>query len=102
MYPRGKVPAIQIILLKLILPAVWYSSHKTMIRKLIVEYNNCLRRLLGIPLSNSASGMFFNLNIQYFGDIHHNYINGFIVRVNNYNDTFVQSGKNVIYSPILN
>ena len=35
-------------------------------KNLKVTYNNSLRRLLGLPSHNSASGMFVNMNILSF------------------------------------
>ena len=37
--------------------------------RLRIAYNNNLRRLLGIPKHNSASGMFVQLNIKSFGEL---------------------------------
>ena len=45
----------------------WYDSTKAATKNLKVAYNNSLRRLLGLPRHNSASGMFVNLNIPSFG-----------------------------------
>ena len=39
-----------------------------------VAYNNSLRRLLGLPSHNSASGMFVNLNIPSFGELLRKYV----------------------------
>ena len=38
-------------------------------KNLRVAYTNSLRRLLGLPSHNSASGMFVNLNIPSFGEL---------------------------------
>ena len=43
-------------------------------KKLKVAYNNSLRRLLGLPSHNSASGMFVNLNIPSFGELLRKYM----------------------------
>ena len=37
---------------------MWYNCTVTAMRRLRIAYNNSLRRLLGIPKHNSASGMF--------------------------------------------
>ena len=47
----------------------WYDSTKAAMKNLKVAYNNSLRRLLGLPSHNSASGMFVNLNIPSFGEL---------------------------------
>ena len=46
----------------------WYDSTKAAMENLKVAYNNSLRRLLGLPSHNGASGMFINLNIPSFGN----------------------------------
>ena len=38
-------------------------------KNLNVAYNNSLRRILGLPSHNSASGMFVNLNVPSFGEL---------------------------------
>ena len=43
---------------------MWYNCTVTAMRRLRIAYNNSLRRLLGIPKHNSASGMFVQLNIK--------------------------------------
>ena len=45
-----------------------YDSTKNAMKNLIIAYNNSLRRLL-VPSHNSASGMFVNLNIPFFGKL---------------------------------
>ena len=47
----------------------WYDSTKTALKNLKVAYNNSLRRLLGLPSRNSASGMFVNLNIYFLVEL---------------------------------
>ena len=46
-------------------------------KKFKVAYNNSLRRLLGLPSHNSASGMFVNLNIPSFGELPRKYVYNF-------------------------
>ena len=48
-------------------------------KNLKVAYNNSLRRLLGLPSHNSASGrpMFVNLNIPSFGELLRKYVYNF-------------------------
>ena len=50
-------------------PPFWYDSTKTAVKNLKVANNNSLRRLLGLPSHNSASGMFVNLNIPSFEEL---------------------------------
>ena len=38
-------------------------------KKIMIAYNNSLRRLLSLPKHNSASEMFVNLNILLFGEL---------------------------------
>ena len=40
---------------------MWYNCTVTAMRRLRVDYNNSLGRLLGIKMHNSASGMFVQL-----------------------------------------
>ena len=46
-------------------------------KNLKIAYNNSLRRLLGLPSHNSASGMFVNLNIPSFGELLRKYVYSF-------------------------
>ena len=55
----------------------WYDSTKAAMKNLKVAYNNSLRRLLGLPSHNSASGMFVNLNILLFGELLRKYVYSF-------------------------
>ena len=55
----------------------WYDSTKTAMKNSKVAYNNSLRRLLGLPSHNSASGMFANLNISSFRELHIKYVYNF-------------------------
>ena len=50
-------------------------------RRLRITYNNSLRRLLGIPKHNSASGIFVELNIKSFGELLRSYIHSFMSRL---------------------
>ena len=50
-------------------------------RVLRIAYNNSLRRLLGIPKHNSASGMFVQLIIKSFGELLRSYIHSFMNRI---------------------
>ena len=57
-------------------------------KNLKVAYNNSLRRLLGLPSHNSASGMFVNLNISSFGELLRKYVYSFRNRL--------ESSENII------
>ena len=52
---------------------MWYNCAVTAMRRLRIAYNNSIRRLLGIPKPNSASGMFVRY-IKSFGELLKNYI----------------------------
>ena len=52
-----------------------------------------LRRLLGMPKHNSASGMFVQLNIKLFGELLRSYIDSFMNRL--------QCSNNLILSSIM-
>ena len=54
--------------------------------------NNSLRRLLGLPSHNSASGMYVNLNIHSFGELLRKYVYSFRNRL--------ESSENSIISGI--
>ena len=66
----------------------WYDSTKAAMKNLKVAYNNSLRRLLGLPSHNSASGMFVNLNIPSFGELLRKYVYSFKNRL--------ESSENII------
>ena len=50
---------------------MWFDCTKTVLTKLkvLVAYNNSLRRFMGLPWHSSASEMFVNLNIKSFGEL---------------------------------
>ena len=72
---------------------MWYNCTATAMRRLRIAYNNSLRRLLGIPKHNSASGMFVQLSINSFGELLGSYINSFMNRL--------QCSNNLISPPIM-
>ena len=47
--------------------SMWFDSTVTSMKKITIAYNG-LRRILNLPKYNSASEMFVNLNILYFGE----------------------------------
>ena len=55
----------------------WYDITKTAMKNLKLRYHNSLRRPLGLPSHNSASGMFVTLNIPSFGKLLRNYVYNF-------------------------
>ena len=71
---------------------LWYNCTVTAMKRLRIAYNNSLRRLLGIPKHNSASGMFVQLNIKSFGELMRNNIYSFMNRL--------QCSSNLILSSI--
>ena len=60
---------------------MWYNYTVTVMRRLRIAYNNSLRRLLGIPKHNSASGMFVQLKIKSFGELLRSYFHSFMNRL---------------------
>ena len=69
----------------------WYNCTVTAMRRLRIAYNNSLRRLLGIPKHNSASGMFVQLNIESFSELLRSYIHSFMNRLHSSNDLTLSS-----------
>ena len=67
---------------------------KTTINRLRVAYNNCLRKLLGLPRSCSASAMCVYNSIPSFGELCRKSIYNFIQRI--------QSSTNVLVSSVCN
>ena len=68
----------------------WYNSTKATMKKLKVAYNISLRRLLGLPSYNSASGMFVNLNISSFGELLRKYVYSFRNRLENSENSIIR------------
>ena len=60
---------------------MWYNCTVTAMKILRIAYSNSLRRLLGIPKHNNASGMFVQLNIKSFGELLRSYIHSFVNRL---------------------
>ena len=60
---------------------MWHNCTVTAIERLRIAYNNSLKRLLGIPKHNSASGVFVQLKIKSFGELLRSYILSFINRL---------------------
>ena len=67
---------------------MWYNCT---VRRLRIAYNNSLKRLLGIPNHNSASGMFVQLNIKSFGELLRSYIHSFMNRLQCSNNLILSS-----------
>ena len=63
--------------------ALWFkfNSSKTALTKLKIAYNNSLRRLLGIPIYDSASEMFVTLGILSFGELLRKFVYSFKTRI---------------------
>ena len=81
---------------------MWYNCTVTAMRRLRIAYNNSLRRLLGIPKHNSASGMFVQLNIKSFGKLLRSSIHGFMNRLHCSNNLILSSTcESIIYSTYL-
>ena len=68
----------------------WYDSTKAAMKNLKVAYNNSLRRLLGLPSHNSASGMFVNLNIPSFGELLRKYVYSFRNRLESSENSIIR------------
>ena len=60
---------VQILLFNNVLFIYMIDSTVTSMRKLIIAYNNGLRRMLNLPKYNSTSEMFVNLNIPSFDEL---------------------------------
>ena len=60
---------------------MWFDCTKTVLNKFKVAYNNSLRRFMVLPWQNSASEMFFNLNIKSFGEMLLCFVYGFRSRI---------------------
>ena len=61
--------------------AMWFDTTKSAMKKLKVAYNNSLRRLLSLPIINSASEMFAVLNIPSFGELIRKFAFSFMSRM---------------------
>ena len=64
-----------------------------------VAYNDSLRRLLGLPSYNSASGLFINLNILSFGELLRKYVYNFRNRLE-ISDNVMICGIYLSYFPL--
>ena len=70
---------------------MWYYCTVTAMWRLRMAYNSSLRRLLGIPKHNSASGMFVQLNIKSFSELLRSYIHSFLNRLQCSNSLILSS-----------
>ena len=61
--------------------AMWFDTTKSAMKKLKVAYYNSLRRLLSLPIYNSASEMFAVLNNPSFGELLLNLAFSFMSRI---------------------
>ena len=61
--------------------SVWFDSTVTSMKKLKIDYNNGLRRLLNLPKYNSASEMFVNLNIPSVNELLRKFVFSFKTRI---------------------
>ena len=70
---------------------MWYNCTVTAMRGLRIAHNNSLRKLLGIPKHNSASGMFVQINIKSFGELLRSCIHSFMNRLQCSNNLILSS-----------
>ena len=73
-----------------------FNCTKMALKKLIVAYNNSLRRFIKLPWRNSTSEMFANLNISSFDEMLRIFIFRFLSRVIASNNVLISS---IYYSP---
>ena len=74
----------------------WFNSTKYSLNKLRVSYNNSCRRLLRLPMRNSASEMFVQCNILSFGELLRKSIFAFRGRLQSSNNTIIQCMVNSV------
>ena len=60
-FPDVKCTLFKLFCSNMFCSTMWYNCTVTAMRRLRIAYNNSLRRVLGIPKRNSASGMFVQL-----------------------------------------
>ena len=68
----------------------------TVLNKLRVSYNNSCRRLLRLPMRNSASEMFVQCNMLSFGELLRKSIFAFRGRLQSSNNTIIQCMVNSV------
>ena len=68
----------------------WFNSTKYCLNKLRVSYNNSCRRLLRLPMRNSASGMFVQCNLLSFGELLRKSIFAFRGRIQSSNNAIIK------------
>ena len=71
--------------------ALWFNSTKTALTKLKIDYNNSLRRLVGLPKYNSTSEMFERLGILSFGELLRKFVFNFKTRFSVSHNSCLQS-----------
>ena len=69
----------------------WFNS-----TKYCVSYNNSCRRLLGLPMRNSASGMFVQCNLLSFGELLRKSIYTFRGRIQSSDNTIIKCMVNSV------
>ena len=74
----------------------WFNSTKYCLNKLRVSYNNSCRRLLGLPMRNSASGMFVQCNLLSFGELSRKSIYAFRGRIQSSDNTIIKCMVNSV------
>ena len=74
----------------------WFNSTKYCLNKLRVSYNNSCRRLLGLPMRNSASGMFVQCNLLSFGELLRKSIYAFRGRIQSSDNTIIKCMVNSV------
>lgn len=78
---------------------LWSSHKKASLTKIIVAYNNCFRRLMGLERFCSASTMFVTNTVSSFGELLRRYVYKFKQRIMASNNTIVSC---VMYSAFYN
>ena len=75
---------------------LWFNSTKYSLNKLRESYNNSCRRVLRLPMRNSASEMFVQCNILSFGELLKKSMFAFRGRIQSSNNTIIQCMVNSV------
>ena len=74
--------------------SLWSKNSKKVIDRLRVSYNNVMRRLLGFPLSCSASQMFVGVGVRSFWEVMRTNCFSLMNRVNKSDNSIIKSLAN--------
>ena len=78
---------------------LWWNYRRDMYKKIMVAYNNCVRRFMGYMYDSSASKMFQENNVLHFNVLRRKCLHNFMNRLNSSENNLIKHilATNLLY-----